>query len=380
MALPLVLLLAVLAGFAYPTAAHAQERVPLPDVTASLAEGWTLLAKGDAAGAARIARQALAQDARDTAALALAVDAELAGAGPTAALGAYEAWLGDRRLEAAHVLRRVARAMLVEASGTQGDARARVDALAALAADGDGTAAATLERAATGTTGFVEARALAANGNPRAIKTLIAQLHTIPGSKTSVIDALGDSRNPIAVPPLRALLSDPSDINRAAAADALGRLDAREAIPELRTLLNDRFFTVKLKAAGALWRMEDGSGLSLLTDLSHSEHAAVRAAAARELAAQPDATWQALVRSLANDPDPAVRLEAARLIAPYDQPLARSILDRLMRDDNVGIRQAASGVLVDRVAADFATLRALLRQPDATVRVQAASRILELTR
>jgi hypothetical protein len=71
---------------------------------------------------------------------------------------------------------------------------------------------------------------------------------------------------------------------------------------------------------------------------------------------------------------------AAKLIAPYDQPLAKAVLDGLMRDSNVSIRDAASGVLVERVVADVATLRALLRSDGVAVRVKAAGRILELTR
>jgi HEAT repeat protein len=106
----------------------------------------------------------------------------------------------------------------------------------------------------------------------------------------------------------------------------------------------------------------------------------VRIAAARELGSQADPTWQNLVRNLTNDPDPTVRMEAARLIAPYDPPLATSVLASLMRDGNIGVREAASGVLVERVAADFATLRGLMRSSDPRTQVQAAARILELTR
>jgi len=51
-----------------------------------------------------------------------------------------------------------------------------------------------------------------------------------------------------------------------------------------------------------------------------------------------------------------------------------------MQDSNIGIREAASGVLVEGVASDFATLRTLLRSGDLVVRVKAAGRILELTR
>jgi len=137
---------------------------------------------------------------------------------------------------------------------------------------------------------------------------------------------------------------------------------------------------VKLKAAGALFRMNDSSGLALLTELTQSEHAAIRIAAARELASQPDVAWQALVRNLISDPDPVVRLEAAKLIAPYDQALAKQVVDALMQDGNIAVRQAASGAMVEGIAADFPTLRRLLRSGDILIRVRAAARILELTR
>ena len=347
--------------------------------SATLADGWALLAKGDAAAAAVKASQELARDPRSVAALVLAVEADLARGGASAALATYEKWLGNRRVDAAYVLRHVARALLVESSVQQPVTNARIDALVALAADGDQDAAAKLEQAMT-SNGFAETRALAAMGSTRAVKALIAQLGTMPGSKTPVINALGASKNRLAVPPLKALLADPNDVNRAAAAEALGSLGATDTIPALTPLLKDQVFSVRLKAAGALYRLNDSSGVSLLMELTASEHAAIRIAAAAELAAQPDAAWQSLVRSLANDPDPMVRLEAARLIAPFDQPLANGTLDALMRDGNIAIREAASGVLVERVASDFATLRVLLRSGDIAVRVKAAARLLELTR
>jgi len=361
------------------SALSAQDRTSVRAGAVVLAEGWALLAKGDAAGAAVIAEQQLTAEQNNTAALVLAVDARLAQGGASGGLTTYEKWLGNRRLDDAYVLRRVARAVLVESSGKQTNAGARLEALKQLAADGDQAAAARLEQAAS-SNAFGETRALASMGNERAVDQLIAQLKAAPGSKTPIIDALGESGSRRAVPALKELLSDPDYVNRAAAADALGRLGAVDATPQIRALLNDQPFTVKLKAAGALFRLNDSSGQAFLLELTRSEHAAIRVAAARELAPQPDAAWQGLVRSLANDPDPMVRLEAARLIAPYDLPLAHNALDALMRDNNIAIREAASDVLVERVASNFAQLRGLLKSGDVAVRVKAAGRILELTR
>jgi hypothetical protein len=357
----------------------AQESRTSNSETEQLARGWALLAKGDAGAAASVAAQVIARNKLNASALTLAVDAELSRSGPAEALGTYETWLGSRRVDEPYVLRAIARGMLVAASTQRTNARARLEALSALAADGDLQAAATLEQAAA-TNSFGETRELATLGNEGAVKRLIAQLQSMPGGKATIIEALGSSRSKLAIEPLKTLLSDASDINRAAAAEALGKLGARDAIPQLQALLKDRMFSVKLKAAGALYLLGDSSGLPFLMEAAASEHAAVRVAAARELSAQPDENWKAMVRVLANDPDPVVRLEAARLIAPYDPALARTVLDGLMRSDNVGLRESASSVLAERVAGDFATLRGMLRSGDVGVRALAAGRILELTR
>ena len=343
-----------------------------------LADGWARLAKGDTAGAARAAAEALGVDPLSAGAAQLAIEADLARGGAEAGLAAYEKWLGGRRLDDGYLLRRVARAVLRQSLVKQPNVTAKLEALRALAADGDRDAEAALERAAISGS-FGETRALAMNGDERGVNFLIARLASVP-VKGPIIEALAGSGSKLPVPQLMALLSDPSDVTRAAAADALGRLGATEAIAPLRPLLKDQFPAVRLRAAGALFRLNDSSGLPLLNELAASEHAAIRVAAARELASQPDTGWQSLVRGLTSDPDPSVRLEAARLIAPYDPMLARQVLDDLMRDSNVALREAASEVLVERVAGDFATLRPLLRSGDVLVRVRAAARILELTR
>jgi hypothetical protein len=362
-----------------PAGALAQGEARPSAEAEAIARGWSLLAKGDASGAAAAAAQAIARDRLSPAAVMLATEAELARGSASTTLTTYEKWLSGRTVDAPYVLRRVARAMLVEAGVQKSNVTARLDALTALAADGDPDAAAALERAAQANA-FGETRALASMGNERAVTRLVEQLESFPGGRTSIIDALGQSGSTLAVAPLRTLLSDPTDVNRAAAAEALGRLGATEAIPQLRALLKDPMFPVKLKAAGALFLLNDSSGLPFLTEVAASDHAAIRVAAARELAAQPDTVWQAMVRALTADPDPAVRLDAARLLAPYDAALARTVLDALMRDDNLSIREAASGVFVERVASDFQMLRAMLRNGDIAVRVKAAARILELTR
>jgi HEAT repeat protein len=327
--------------------------------------------------AAAAARKALDDSPRSAAAVVLAVEVDLARGGPTAGLDTYERWLGAKRVDAAYVLRRIATTHLEYAVRQRDGGLARVEALRALVADGDETARASI--AAAGPTGPFEAQWLASLGDETAVRSLIAQLKSLPNAPAT-IDALVQSRSPLAVAPLVEMLSDARDDNRAAAADGLGRLGARDAVEQIKPLLKDSSFPVRLSAARALYQLGDDSGAPLLDQLLASEHAAVRMGAAEALSVRPDGNWKTVARALADDPDQTVQLQAARLMAPYDRELAQRVLDRLQRSENPAVREEAGRILTERVANDFATLRSLLRGGDKVTAVRAAGRILELTR
>jgi hypothetical protein len=364
---------------AQEAAPRVPERPPVPPEAAQIAQGWTRLAQGDSAGAATIASGLLTQYPGNVSALALAIEADVMRAGAMAALDTYERWLGARKLDDGYALRRVARAALREAVFSHSAGAARILGLKALAADGDPESRAELEKAALGGNAQ-EATILASIGDVRAVNILIAQLNTAQGNKDRQIAALGESRSNLAVKALITLLSDPNDINRAAAADALGKLGATQAINPLKSLLDDKFFPVHLKAAGALYRLGDMSGIAFLTELQGSEHAGLRLAAVEEMSSNPDAAWQNLVRNLTQDRQPEIRARAAQLIAPYDPDLAKATLEVVLGDENAAVRELAANVYAQHVAGDFATLRRFLRSTDPMIRAEAASRILELTR
>src|SRR5688572_8131292 len=101
------------------TTAAAQEpaqkaaQKPAPDEEAvALANGWALLAAGEAAKATVVAESILAMSPRSVAAGSLLIDAQIATGGGLLGLSAYERWLGARRLEDGYLIRRVARAVL----------------------------------------------------------------------------------------------------------------------------------------------------------------------------------------------------------------------------------------------------------------------------
>lgn len=349
-----------------------------------LAQGWGYLSIGDTSRAADAAAQVLAQFPLSDAGVALAIETELSRTGWSGALDVYERWLAARRADAPYALRRVARACLREALK---DLSTRTQAIEALVADGDQQVLA--EATAASSAGkFGDTQALAAVGDERAVRLLIAQLDAVPNARGPAIQALATSHSRLAVAPLLKLLDDPNDNTRAAAIDALGQLGAQEVAGRIRPLLEDskQPFFIKFVSARALGRLGDGSGVAFLRQtLDNSaptpELSQLRIDLAGALAAiGPDTGWQDTARSLLNDPAANVRADAARILAPYDNALAKGTLDALLSDPNPAIRQKSAQILAHDVAGDYATLRRLLRSSDAETRTSAAARLLDITR
>lgn len=390
----------ILIGLALPPASAAPRQgarnlVPVSEETALLAQGWAALGAGDAVAAAEKAQLILGKYPQSVAGLALAVEAAIARQGAMAGLSAYESWLGARKLEDPFVIRRIAIATLREAMNSTTEARGRLVALKALAAENDAQALSKLAEArARNQVG--ETRVMAELGDARAVLDLIKRLEAAqPGQKGAYIEALAGTKNKLAVEPIRKLLDDRDPIVVAQAADALGKLDARESIPRLRTLVEGQNGLQRWAAARSLSLMGDSGGVPFLRQMlvfdpaREVEGAIVTPGAADRLqidAAEalsplgPNPDWMNTARRLVGSPDPQVRIIAARLIAPQDQPLAKDVLESLLQDPNGGIREWATEVLAGRVAGDFVTLRRLVRSTDAYSRSLAAARIVELTR
>lgn len=346
----------------------------------ALTQGWALLAQGLTTDAAKRAAQVLATYPKSAAAMMLAVEADIASAGARAGLDQYERWLGSRTLDEPSTVRRIAIVLLREMVAEGQKDAARLEALRALAADGDTAAAAELSAASTGGSA-PELRALAAAGNEAAVKALISQLNSGGGNVTSTIEALAQSGSKLAIAPLAERLQHPSPEIRGAAVDGLGVLGSRhDVIDRIKPVLDDKSGYVRIKAAAALFRLGDMSGATLLQELWSAEAAASRLIAAQAMASQPDATWMDQVRRLTSAVEPEVRLGAARLVAPYDPQLARQVIDRGMTDSNPAIRDMAAESLSEVVATDLRALRQLLRLPDRLARARAAGRVLALVR
>ncbi len=352
---------------------------PVPAEATALSQGWSWLAQGDAARASAFAQGLIGQYPRSAAVLAFAVEAEIARAGSAAALDVYDRWLGSRTVEDGYALRRVARALLREATRNRQQSASRVEATDELLADGDPEIAAEIEQAAM-PGNPADAALSSAAGNPQSVNTLIADLNNPMGNKRLAIAGLAKSKNPLAVGALSGLLKDPNPLWRMAAAEALGQLGFPDAVQGLKPLLNDPVLSVRFAAAGALFALKEPSGAAWLRALESSDQPGTRLMVARLTKGEPDAAWIERVRALTKDPDPDVRRQAAELLGPHDPQAARAVLEPLFNDANPAEREAASDSYLRYVARDFASLRRALRSADSVTRVRAAARILQLTR
>jgi HEAT repeat protein len=348
-----------------------------------IAQGWALLAQGLLDDAATRAARALESSPRDPSAIVLAVEVAVTRGGAQAGLSQYERWLGQRTLEEPALMRRIGIALLRESASQTEHLTARLEALRALAADGDAAAAAELTAAANAG-GTAERRLLALIGNEHAVAALVADLNKGTGNAMSIIDTLARSGSKAAIAPLTDRLRHPSSEIRGSAVEGLGKLGhtlgAYDLVTPIKPLLADQTPYVRVKAAGALYGLNDMSGLQVLQDLLQAEPSASRLIALQAMSSRPDAVWLEQVQRLASAAEPEVRVGVARLLGPHDPELARKILQVATNDPNPAIREMASSALGDVEATDFPTIRRLMKSNDRLTSVRAAGSLLAVTR
>jgi HEAT repeat protein len=268
--------------------------------------------------------------------------------------------------------------MLHEFAAQPQNPTARFEALRALAEEGEVVARNDLA-AASATGGTAETRALAAMGDPRAVRALIDQLKTPTPTAPLALEALGKSKNPMALDAVRSKLADSRPEVRGAAALALGQIQGVPSIPSLQAMLKDQSMHVRMKSAQALFAIGDLSGLFVLQEAARSDLPDGRLAAAEAMASSPNPEWLTAVRGLTAVSEPEIRLGAARLLAPHDQAASNAVFQALANDPNQAIRTDAAETLA-QVTTDFPILRSLMRNTARLTRVYAASSVLKATR
>jgi HEAT repeat protein len=368
------------AGAAQTTAAGPPSRATL------IGRGWTAIGAGRPAEAEKIADGILAGSPRNHDAVALKIEARAAGGRAIPALDAYEQWQSAVRQEDPFIMAPIAVGLLRTASTTDGDLRAKFRALELLAGAGDATARQALATAATNS--FMEAdAALLRLGDAEAAARLERRIEAPSArDKSDLIDALRKAKSKRSAGAITRALQDPAMPTRMAAARALGDLGARDSIPQLVQVLKDPEPPVRFMAAVALAKLGSTAGDNLIRQLENSPVGDMRMLAAEVTApGSPSGPWVAEATRVLQDPDPLARLRAAELLVRHaaDPSAGLEALRVALAENNPAIRFAAADLLEDLprspIAEDLPSVRRLLRDPSAPVRVEAAGILLRLS-
>jgi HEAT repeat protein len=336
-----------------------------------LSRAWAAIGAGDHARAEQIALAILRARPADHAALTVAVAAVAASGRPVAALDVYEQWLSRHQHEDVFLLAPIATATLIDIAAGRDPGLAAEAATALASIDAD-AAAAWLARQA-------EAAALdparAALGDNEARTRLVAGL-SAPSSREKLLalHRVSGIRG-LDPSPVAALLSDPAPPVRAAAAESLAQLQGSAAAQRLRPLLSDPDPFVRASAAVALGRIGDPAGLDAINGMAASPVGDTAAMAAEVLKAR-GVDVSAIVDRILADPNPLTRLSGVALL-PDSDPRKGLMLSQAAADPNEVIRGKAGQVL-SSTPSDVASLRRLLRDPSAQVRLKAAESLANM--
>jgi len=347
-ALLMVLWCSAAAGASAQTANESRE--------AALARGWSRLAAGQAAEAARIADGVLTRTPRDHDALSLAMSAHVAQKRPLLALDAYERWLKASGAEDVFTLEHAARGTLEEIAAGE-DRGLAIQALQGLVRAGVADANARLDR----------------------LRGAVAPAAGRPEAQIEALRAAGTK----SVPALRDMVREQKGPVRASALRALAALNAHEAREDARGYLGDPDPLVRAYAAVALARFGDPDGETRVKQMLDSPVADVRLIGAEAYAGRGDGPWADTLVPLLEDPNGLNRLRAAELLAPVRPELALPVLEKASSDPNPVVRADAARILSTPAlelptAGSLPLFRRMLRDGDPAVRLRGAVGVIGL--
>jgi HEAT repeat protein len=171
---------------------------------------------------------------------------------------------------------------------------------------------------------------------------------TVRAAAAEALGAFGDAG---AAGALRKALADKSALVRAAAAGAIGQLGDRTCVPAAIAALDDGDEAVREAAAAALGRLGDPSAAGALAKALDGSDWRLRRAAAQGLGAFGDAnTAAALRKALATDPHWCVRGAAAGALGRAAGASGEAALTAALADGHWYVRQSARAALAAATA------------------------------
>jgi HEAT repeat protein len=190
------------------------------------------------------------------------------------------------------------------------------------------------------------------------------------GVQYEAVEALGDLRDPSAIPTLiGALTGDQYSGIRWKAVEALTKIGS-DSVPSLVEVLKNPDPDIRWKAAVALGEIGDHRGISPLVDLLGDSDRFVRSRAAYALVHIGPPAVPSLTEAL-NHPDASVRLGAVGALGKIGDPQAISALVDALGDRSPDVRQEAISALSSQGERAIPLLSERLHDPDRFIRRRA---------
>lgn len=196
-----------------------------------------------------------------------------------------------------------------------------------------------------------------------------------PAVQYDAVEALGELRDPFAVPALMAALTgDHYSGIRWKAAEALGKIGS-PAVPSLIKALDNPDPDIRWKAAVTLGEIGDARGTGSVIRLLDDDDRFVRSRAVYSLGIMGPAAVNGLAAVLATG-DLRARRGAVEALQKIDDPRAIAALARALCDVSPEVRQDAAAALVTKAKQALRPILDLLRSPDQVTRYRATEALI----
>lgn len=204
-----------------------------------------------------------------------------------------------------------------------------------------------VEALRTGDDAYFAAISLQGIPSPAALEPLTALIRKArsPGTVMQAALALGNLKDPRAVPILLPLLDDENELVAHYAALALGKTGCSQAVEPLLQVLRDGGPGRRINAITALEGLGTRQAVPAIIEALFARDNEVREAAARALQFIPDErAWKPL-SYLLKDPSYRIRILSAYALAYINPDQALPVLRRMLRDEVQMVRHHASQLL-----------------------------------
>jgi HEAT repeat protein len=357
----------------------APKPTPLPQAQqdALVARARDALKAGRAANAIELSDNVLSGAPDNQAAIGVKIDALIALGDFRSALRAYDGFVSMSGRDSATVLAPIARAQLKTL--TQATLLAvKIDALEALAANGDAEAKTTLQTLMKEeATARPAAEAVARLGDKAAAQRVVQLVSQAQGGmRAEAVRTLATIKDAPAEAVVREALKANDPALQAAGADVAAARGMKSLVPELRQTAANGIAQGQYRAAIALVSLGDSVGRERVAEALASDVPDSRLSAAEALRKSGDKSWVARVTPLLADPDGLNRFFAAEMLLTEDRGAAMKVLHPATADPNPVIRAEAARILAQAASTDISQLRPFLGDPAPRARLWAAKGVL----